>query len=395
MSKQMDRRQLLKSGLVGLGAMASFPYLSMGAFSGVEPELDNKNRIIRSPLVREILPGGRIDPISFKARLNANENPYGPPESAQKAVVSSVMRSNRYAWQELFDLVNKVAVKEGLPPNHIMMAAGSSVLLEKVAIISFMKGGNIVSADPTYMSLVNVAKSVGATWKAIPCKADWSHDLPAMEAAIDKDTRLVYICNPNNPTGAITAGDELYDFCSRVSEQVPVFIDEAYIELAEGSNTKSMVSLLTKKKNVIIARTFSKVMGLAGMRVGYIAALPEFLGKIDAITRGGMDIAYTSVFAASASLDDQSFQQMTKEKNNAVKKYLCSQLDKMGYAYVPSVTNFVLFPIAMAGKTFLEKMSAKGIGIRAFEIKGQPYCRVSMGTMEEIQLFVTALKSIS
>jgi histidinol-phosphate aminotransferase len=130
-------------------------------------------------------------------------------------------------------------------------------LLEKVAIVLFMKGGNIVSADPTYMSLIKVAESVGAKWKAVPCKNDWSHDLKAMEAAIDSETKLVYICNPNNPTGALTDAQELEDFCSRVSEKVPVFIDEAYLELADGK-TKSMVSLLGTKKNVIIARRYQQ-----------------------------------------------------------------------------------------------------------------------------------------
>jgi histidinol-phosphate aminotransferase len=390
----MQRRKLLKSGLFTLGALSGLPQLSLGAFASQSVELDAKGNIIRSPMVREVLPGFRKDPPALLAKLNANENPYGPSDAAQKAVMESVVRGNRYAWKELFDLVEKIAQKEGVPANHIMMGPGSSDLLEKVALIAFMKGGNLVSADPTYMSLVNVSKAVGATWKAVPCKADWSHDLKAMEAAIDSNTKLVYICNPNNPTGAVTNGDELYDFCSRVSEKVPVFVDEAYMELA-GNATRSMVGLVAQKKNIIVARTFSKVMGLAGIRVGYMAAQPEFISKIDDITRGGMGIAYTSIFAANASMDDVAFQQMTIERNNKVKKYCCENLEKMGYQYIPSHTNFVLFPIAIPGKKFLESMTAKGVGVRAFEVKGKPWCRVSMGTMEEMELFVSTLKTMS
>ena len=265
----MQRRKLLKSGLFTLGALSGLPQLSLGAFAGQVPETDANGNIIRSPMVREVLPGLRKDPTALLAKLNANENPYGPSEAAQKAVIESVVRGNRYAWKELFDLIEKIAQKENVPANHIMMGPGSSDLLEKVAMISFMKGGNLVSADPTYMSLINVSKAVGATWRAIPCKTDWSHDLKAMEAAIDSNTKLVYICNPNNPTGAVTNGDDLYNFCSRVSEKVPVFIDEAYMELA-GNTTRTMVGLLAQKKNIIVARTFSKVMGLAGIRVGYM-----------------------------------------------------------------------------------------------------------------------------
>jgi len=395
MNHNIDRRNLLKSGLMALGGMAIAPHLTAGAFENTPLSLDPENRIYRSPMVREhFLPNDFKAP-KIIAKLSSNENPYGPPMSAQKAVADSVKNGNRYAWKEMYDLIDKIAKKEGVTADHIMMGPGSSDLLEKVALVTFMKGGNIVSADPCYMSLVSVAKSVGATWKPVPCTADWSHDLKAMEAAIDKDTKLVYVCNPNNPTGAITKGQDLLDFCSRVSEKVPVFVDEAYIELAVGADTQSMVSLLAQKKNVIIARTFSKIMGMAGIRVGYIAAQPEFLAGINKITRGGMGISYTSIFAASASLDDKDFQGNTRKLNHEAKTYLYENLDKMGYKYIPSYTNFVLFPISIPGKELLSKMTAKGIAVRSFDVQNKPWCRVSIGTMDEMKAFVGALSALS
>lgn len=395
MNQNIDRRNLLKSGLMALGGMAIAPHLTAGAFENTPLSLDPENRIYRSPMVREhFLPADYKAP-KIVAKLSSNENPYGPPMSAQKAVAESVKNGNRYAWKEMYDLIDKIAKKEGVTADHIMMGPGSSDLLEKVALVTFMKGGNIVSADPCYMSLVSVAKSVGATWKPVPCTADWSHDLKAMEAAIDKDTKLVYVCNPNNPTGAITKGQDLLDFCSRVSEKVPVFVDEAYIELAVGADTQSMVSLLAQKKNVIIARTFSKIMGMAGIRVGYIAAQPEFLAGINKITRGGMGISYTSIFAASASLDDKDFQGNTRKLNHEAKTYLYENLDKMGYKYIPSYTNFVLFPISIPGKELLSKMTAKGIAVRSFDVQNKPWCRVSIGTMDEMKAFVGALGALS
>jgi histidinol-phosphate aminotransferase len=395
MNQKIDRRNLLKSGLMAIGGMTLAPHLSMGAFSGSPLSLDPENRIFRSPMVREHYLPENVQAPRIIARLSANENPYGPPVSAQKAVADSVKYGNRYAWKEMSDLVDKIALKEGVPADHIMMAPGSSDLLEKVALVLFMNGGNVVSADPCYMSLINVAEAVGGTWKAVPCTADWSHDLKAMEAAVDMDTKLVYICNPNNPTGAITSGKDLLDFCSRVSEKVPVFVDEAYIELAVGADTQSMVSLLSQKKNVIVARTFSKIMGMAGIRVGYMAALPSFLAEINKITRGGMGIAYTSIFAASASLDDKEFQVNTRKLNQEAKKYLYANLEKMGYKYIPSYTNFVLFPVSVPGKELLSKMTAKGISIRAFDIQDKPWCRVSIGTMDEMKAFVGALGQLS
>ncbi len=396
MNKQIDRRRLLKSGLLSLGALAGLPYLSMGAFPGQELPIDENGQLWRSPGVREILPRlGEAAP-SLLARLNANENPYGPSEAARKAVVESVVRGNRYPWKELSELAAKIAVKEGVTTAHIMMGPGSSDLLEKVALLQFMKGGNIISADPTFMSIVNVAEAVGAQWKAIPCKADWSHNLEAMEAAVDGDTRLVYICNPNNPTGAVTNADALLAFCARVSEKVPVFIDEAYMELVEGNATRSMIGLINQGKNIIIGRTFSKIMGLAGLRVGYIVAQPAFIASVGKITYGGMGVSYTSIYAATASMDDVGFQAMTREKNAAAKKWLYEKLAALGYKeYIPSHTNFVLFPINMKGKDFLDAMTAKGVGVRSFEIANRTWCRVSLGTMDEMKLFAAALQSLS
>lgn len=395
MKNLVNRRSLLKSGLMTISGMALAPHISMGAFPEASVRVDSQNRLYYSPLLREHFLDEKPNVTAMLARLNANENPYGPPASTQKAVAESVSGGNRYSWKELSNLVDKLAKKEGVTPNHIMMGPGSSDLLEKVALVLFMKGGNVVSADPTYMSLIKVAESVGATWKAIPCKSDWSHDLAAMEAAIDKDTKMVYICNPNNPVGSITAGKDLLDFCSRVSEKVPIFIDEAYLELAEGTGTESMVSLLAQKKNVIIARTFSKIMGMAGLRVGYAVAQPEFLDKIQKITRGGMGISHTSILGAIASFEDKDFQAMTKKLNTECKEYLYENLKKMNYKYIPSYTNFVIFPINIPGKDFLAKMTSKGVMVRAFDIQNKPWCRVSMGTMEEMKLFVKSLGELS
>ena len=392
MNQKMDRRNLLKSSLLTFGGISLF---HSGAFANVPLDLDEMERGIISPIVREnLLDPNTIAPKSM-VRINANENPYGPPMSARKAVADAAATGSRYSWRELEVLVGKIAKKEGVAPDHIMMGPGSSDLLEKVALTLFKNGGNVVSADPTYMSLVQVAKATGATWKAIPCKSDWSHDLSAMEAAIDKDTKLVYICNPNNPMGSITAGVELLDFCSRVSEKVPIFVDEAYLELAVGANTQSMVSLLAQKKNVIISRTFSKIMGMAGLRVGYIAALPSTLETVQKITRGGMGIAQTSIAAAVSAMDDAEFQDMTRKLNHEVKTYLCTNLDKMGYKYVPSYTNFVIFPISMPGSELLRKMAEKGLLVRSYDFKEKPWCRVSMGTMDEMKQFVSALQEIS
>lgn len=354
--------------------------------------IDRDERIVYTPLFRE-----HTAPLEAEivAKLNANENPYGPSPKAIEALKAAADRGNRYGWGQLSVLTDKISEKEGVPKEYLMMGPGSSDLLEKFALVLFMNGGTVLSADPSYMSLMNVARSVGAEWKGIPLKSDWSHDLEAMEAAITSDTKLIYICNPNNPTGTITGYKELYDFCSRVSDKVPVFVDEAYLDFVEGEDGQSMVSLLNEGKNVIVARTFSKIHGMAGLRVGYVAALPETLKSIQSITRGGMGITNTSISAAVASMEDEVFQKKSKKLNKEAREYTASTLKAMGFKPVPSHTSFMIFPQEqMEGRAFLKKMSDLGIGVRSFEIYDKTWCRVSMGTMKEMEMFTAALGKI-
>jgi len=391
MPQSFNRRTWLKTGLLTLGGATMLPQLGWGE-SRHSLLLDSKERIVYTPLFRE-----HTAPLEAElvAKLNANENPYGPSPKAVEALKKAAVGGNRYGWGELSTLVDKISSKEGVEKEYIMMGPGSSDLLEKFALVIFMNGGTVLSADPSYMSLMNVARSVGAEWKGIPLKSDWSHDLKAMEAAITDDTKLIYICNPNNPTGTITAYKELYDFCSRVSDKVPVFIDEAYLDFVEGEDGKSMVSLLNEGKNVIVARTFSKIHGMAGLRVGYVAALPETLKSIQSITRGGMGITNTSIFAAIASMDDTDFQAKSKKLNKEAREYTANTLKTMGFKPVPSHTSFMIFPQEeMEGRAFLKKMSDLGIGVRSFEIYDKTWCRVSMGTMKEMELFTAALGKV-
>ncbi len=390
----LNRRAWLRRGaLTAAGAMI-MPQFSFGEAPRAQLKFDGRGRTLYSPFFKEYNATFFPDETKLLAKLNANENPYGPSPMAVEAFKKTAHLGNRYAWRELFDLMDKIAVLENVDVKNIMMGPGSSDLLEKTAMVMFAKGGNVVSADPSYMSLIRVAEATGASWKSIPLKDDWSHDLNGMEAAIDADTKLVYICNPNNPTGSMTDHAELVDFCSRVSEKVPVFVDEAYMGFLEDGAKKSMVSLINEGKDVIIARTFSKIHGMAGLRVGYVVAQEATLDKIQAVTRGGMGITYPSIYAASASMDDIEFQNKSRNLNAECREFVYKTLDDMGYEYVPSSTSFILFPIEMEGEAFLEKMTAQQVGVRAFDIMDKNWCRVSMGTMDEMKIFATALQKV-
>jgi histidinol-phosphate aminotransferase len=393
-TEYLNRRSWLKKGILTAGGVMATPYLGFAETRKTSLTIDLNGNAIYSPFFKEYFPSNYREFTVLSAKLNANENPYGPSPKALEALQKSAAGGNRYAWKELYELVDKIAAYEGVSPDNIMMGPGSSDLLEKTAMVLFMNGGNVVSADPAYMSLIRVAEAAGGTWKPVPLRKDWSHDLAAMEATIDKDTKLVYICNPNNPTGTITEHGELLDFCARVSEKVPVFIDEAYLGFLEDGMKKSMVNLIKEGKNVIIARTFSKIHGMAGLRVGYAVAQKGTLDQLQQITRAGMGISYPSVYAAMAAMDDTVFLDKSRLLNKSCREYVYSSLEDMGISYVPSHTSFLIFPIEMEGKDFLNKMTQHKVGVRAFQFMGKNWCRVSMGTMDEMKLFVNALNEV-
>ncbi|WP_293298378.1 histidinol-phosphate transaminase [Allomuricauda sp.] len=391
----INRRDWIRKSVLTAGGAMALPYMGLAETPKAPLTLDAEGNAIYSPFFKEYLPKPEDLMPELAAKLNANENPYGPSPMAMEAFKNSVSGGNRYAWKELFQLVDKIADFEKVESKNIMMGPGSSDLLEKTAMVFFKDGGNVVSADPSYMSLIRVAESVGATWKPVPLKEDWSHDLKAMEEAIDDQTKLVYICNPNNPTGSMTDHEELVDFCSRVSEKVPIFVDEAYLWFLEDGAKKSIVSLINQGKNVIIARTFSKIHGMAGLRVGYIVALEETLDRLKKITRGGMGITLPSVYGAIAAMDDADFIDKSRTLNAECREYVYSSLKQLGIdSYVPSSTSFIIFPIQMEGKPFLEQMTELKVGVRAFQFMDQNWCRVSMGTMEEMKTFTSALNKV-
>lgn len=387
----VTRRDWLKQSALATGAMitgAAFtteskamPAFGMTPFEGVHH-------------TREFYHRAPADMSQLKARLLANENPWGPSKKAIAAIAESAGKGNRYVYNSAVEMMETLAKKEGVTPKHVLVAAGSTDILEKTAFALCMKGGNVVSADPSYLSLVKTAQAIGATWKNIPLKADYAHDLDAMYNAIDENTKLVYICNPNNPTGTITPASEIRAFIKKVNSKVPIFIDEAYLELLENPDEETAVGTINEGYDVIIARTFSKIHGMAGLRVGYMVAKPGRVEMITKLVRTEMGLSVTSVSGALASLKDVSFQEYTRKNTKINRDYVFGELTKMGFNPIPSVTNFILFPIQMPSKELVDKLVEKSVGIRGYEIAGKQYGRVSIGTMDELKLFVKSIGAV-
>lgn len=393
-TNNLNRRSWLKYSALAAGGVATsaaLPSLTFGKPSGMPAMGMAPYKGSHSLMENHVI---MADNPEIKARLLANENPWGPSKKAVAAIAASASMGNRYVYNSSAKMVDLLAEKEGVSADSILLSPGSTDILEKIAFSLFMKGGNIVSADPSYMSMIRTAESIGGTWKNIPLKKDYSHDLDAMADAVDADTKLVYICNPNNPTGTLTPIGEIKAFCKKVAPKVPVFIDEAYLELLDDPEANTAAGLVKEGYDVIVCRTFSKIHGMAGLRMGYMVANEDRVRTIKSMVRTEMGISVTSLEGAMASLQDTEFQEYTRKNNKENREYVFAELKKAGMNPIPSYTSFILFPLEVPTKQFLGQMMERGVGIRGFEINNKPYARVSMGTLDEVKLFTKSLYEI-
>jgi len=391
MSGTLNRRKLLKTGALLAGGISLIPGLSFLDKATAGP--------VATPLSFETMETDASAilsaPPDIKARLSANENPFGPSPKAKKAIQDAIDGSFRYPFMHFSDLTAKIAAFEGIDKEQVMLASGSSPLLKAAGMYYSKDGGNIVVGDPSYDDLIRTAVSFKEQIKKVPLTSDYKLDLDAMEKAVDADTKLVYICNPNNPTATVVDTAKLKSFCERVSKKTMLFIDEAYIDYLEDPQSVTMIDAVKKGQNIIVARTFSKLYGFAGLRVGYIIGQPDTLKTLGMYTEGAFSISAPSLQAAIASYQDQEFLQGAKVKTLASRQFLYDTLKKEGYEYIPSSANFVMFPIKMDGQKFNQEMMKRGVSLRFWKFNNKDWCRVSIGTMDEMTAFAAAFKEIS
>lgn len=327
--------------------------------------------------------------LGAKVRLNSNENPYGPSEKAKKAALEALAKGNRYAFGELDEFKKILAAKEGVDPSYIILCAGSGELLCQTGIAYGLEGGRVLSAYPTFPLLMNYAEQMKAKWDRVDLNEKMEHNYDALASAIKSDTKVVVFCNPNNPTGTVVNDPIIRGFCTEASRKALVFADEAYLEFLEPAQQKSMVGLVQSTPNLVVSRTFSKIYGLAGLRIGYAIGHPDVLKKIGQYG-DTISASQTALAAAKASLGDEDFMKMVREKNAVARKVLTDYLDQKKIFYGKSVNNVVLFPAPMDGKKILSTLEEKGYLIRIWEYQNKEWCRVSIGTEDEMKGFVKA-----
>lgn len=365
-------------------------------------------RVIGLSHVRAIAPyvGGK--PISEVARefgldenkivkLASNENPLGMPESAKKAMAKAAEDLGRYPDSNGFDLKNALAKKLNVPFEWITLGNGSNDILELTARAVAHEGDEVVFSKHAFAVYPLATQAVGGKAIEVAATKDYGHDLPAMLKAITSRTRLVFVANPNNPTGTFLPAKEIEAFIEQVPSNVVVVIDEAYNEFLTPEQQYDAIAWVRKYPNVIVSRSFSKAYGLAGLRIGYGVAQNNITDLLNRI-RQPFNVNSLAQAAAIAALADVEFLKKCYELNRAGYAQLTAAFEQMGLRYLPSSGNFVLVKVGddvdAGAKVNLELLKA-GVIVRPVGNYGLPeWLRISIGLPEENQAFIEALKKI-
>src|SRR6185312_1216884 len=321
-----------------------------------------------------------------------NENPYGPSPAARAAVSDAIAASCRYPDDDIAALVSALAAKEGFPVDHIVTGTGSGELLCALGQIHGHDGGEIIAAAPTYAELTDYAQHAGARLRYVPVDKQLRHDLTAMRAAVSERTRAVYLCNPNNPTGTALPAAAIRAFVDSLPERVTTIVDEAYMDFVDGAGLGSVVDLVGKGKRVVILRTFSKIHGMAGVRVGYGIARPDIANELAATRMSSANVF--AMRAARASLADHAFLTDTRRRILASRVRITKELERLGLRYADPQGNFVFFDTGMPLSRFAQSMRERNILVGRHFPPFDTWCRITIGTEPQVAAFLDALRAV-
>jgi histidinol-phosphate aminotransferase len=328
------------------------------------------------------------------AHLSSNENCWGPPDSVMKAMNSAWKYSNRYGYPD-GNLVGEIAKLHGVKQENILLGAGSGEILDVVGTTYLLGGKKVLGVEPSYGSVYQHATSIKTEAIKLPLNKDYTQNIPAMIKAANarqSEIGLVYLCNPNNPTGIVVTKDEVKELLDGLPKGMPVLIDEAYHHFVDDPRYATSVPYVIEGRPVIIARTFSKIAALAGMRLGYAVAPAEMIQKMRPYSMGSINALVK--WGGVASLKDTAAQADVKKKVIDLRKKTTAELAAYGYQSLPSETNFFMVEIGREIQPVIQEFAAKKVAV------GRPFppmtkhMRVSIGTAEEMARFMTAFKEI-
>jgi histidinol-phosphate aminotransferase len=368
MSRGLSRRSFARILGTGLATAALAP--AVGGAQETQPG----PRPIPGPV-----PAPAAMPVDDLVRLSANENPYGPSPAAFAAIQGAFDRACRYPDDELEALSEEIARSHGVPRNQVLLGAGSSEILKLAAAAFTAPGRAVVVAEPTFEAILRYATTAGAETVKVPLTADHRHDLTKMAAV--RKAGLVYVCNPNNPTASVTPKGDVRTFLKALPPTTAVLVDEAYFHYAESPDYETVLPLIAEHPNLIVARTFSKIHGMAGLRCGYAVALKETIERLKA--HQAYDSLNLMVLVAQSRL-----------KNRDVRGRVCSALDGMGLRYIPSSANFLMIDLRREVKPVREALRAQKVDVGRVFPAMPNHLRVTVGTAEQMERFLNAFKQV-
>ena len=353
------------------------------------------------PYIRELapyVPGKPIEEVERELNMHAiklasNENPLGASPLAIAAAQKALAASNRYPDGSGFYLREALAKKHGIPVESIILGGGSTELIDLSARIALVPGDCGVTSYGSFPLYYIAIRATGASFLDVPMR-DYQFDLEAIARDLPEETKLIFLANPNNPTGTMFSADNLDTFLARVPEHILVVLDEAYYDYVDDPNYSRSIEVVRGGRNLIVLRTFSKVYGLAGLRIGYGIGPAALLAEMNKI-RGPFNTSGVAQAAASAALDDTDHVRRSVESNRAGLAQLASGLHSLKIKFVPSVANFLLVIFGTDTEPLVEELLKHGVIVRPMRWMGFPTAlRVTVGTHEENEKFLRALAEV-
>ena len=366
MNVQLNRRSIL-GGLIGGAA-------SLVAGSAIQAE---------------VLP--RFRPGPGVVRLSSNENPYGPSPKALAAAARAAAKGAYYPGPIEDDLLAMIAERHGVSAENMVLSSGSNEAL-CAAVAAWAKKGKILVPTLTYEPHLRYARNIGADIVRVPLNDDMSINLKAMAAAVDGEVSLVYVCNPNNPTGIALDGEDLRSFCKSVGKKAVILVDEAYNELTDKPDYTSMMDLVRGGENVIVMRTFSKLYGLAGLRIGYVMAPTGLAETVRNHVMAWPNIV--GIAAAIASYQDDRFIEFSRARILEGRQIVADVLERHGVPGLPSQANFIYADIGRDATGFAKRMLERNVRIRGIYQPYKTFSRISMGKIEDLHVFARVFHEV-
>jgi len=342
----------------------------------------------------EVAEARRPRGVSDKAiLLNSNENPYGPSKKALEAMKNSLVSAARYPDALITEMTEAIARLHGVAPEQVMLGCGSGDILRITAQTFLGPGREVVMADPSYEEMWVHAQTTGAVQRKVKLTADFRHDLPEMDAVCGEKTGLVYVCNPCNPMGTIVYRDELGAFAGRVPRAAALVVDEAYHHFVVDPRYGSALDLLPSAPNLVIARTFSKIFGMAGMRLGYAVSSPGMIGRMRRYALWN-PLNAAVLEAGLASLSDAEHVERQRKLNNDTRDWVCQELTRMGRRCIPSHTNFFMVDTGRDSSEVAGEFRKRDVLVGRKFPPLDNWLRVSVGTRKEMEAFLKAAREI-